>query len=142
MQTQHSTPSHIFPIRVYYEDTDAGGIVFYANYLKYMERARTEWLRDKGVSQAELVASTRLMFIVAELSIQYKASAKLDQLLHIHTDITYFGRASLHFDQRVLRDQELLAQGTIKVGCIHADSLRVKPLPQSFVERIKSTHQE
>jgi len=134
--------AHVFPIRVYYEDTDAGGVVFYANYLKFMERARTEWLRNKGVSQAELVASTRLMFIVAELVIRYKAPARLDQLLHVHTEITYFGRASLHFKQRVLRDQELLAQGTIKVGCVHTDTLRVQPLPQSLVERIKSTTQE
>ena len=133
---------HVFPIRVYYEDTDAGGVVFYANYLKFMERARTEWLRTKGVSQALLVTHERIMFIVAKLDMQYIAPAKLDQLLTVETYITFFGRASLHFKQSVFHNQELLAQGTIKVGCVNADTLRVQVLPQSLVERIKLTIQE
>jgi acyl-CoA thioester hydrolase len=141
-QNQGKNVMHVFPIRVYYEDTDAGGVVFYANYLKFMERARTEWLRTKAVSQAELVANERIMFIVAKLDIQYIAPATLDQLLTVQTDITYFGRASLHFKQCVLHNQELLAQGTIKVGCVSADTFRVQPLPQSLVEHIKSTIQE
>lgn len=133
---------HVFPIRVYYEDTDAGGVVFYANYLKFMERARTEWLRSKGYSQANLAVSDHIMFVVAELAMEYKAPARLDQELYIHTYITQFGRASLHFAQQVFHQEELLAQGTIKVGCVHTQTLKIHPLPLSLLERIKSTDQE
>lgn len=140
--TEPARGPHQFDVRVYYEDTDAGGVVFYANYLKFMERARTEWLRELGVSQALLAQKECIMFIVAQLEIRYVAPARLDQLLHIHTNITRLGRASLNFDQRVMHGQELLAQGSIKVGCVSTESMNVKPLPAFLIQRIKSSLQE
>ena len=87
---------HRFDVRVYYEDTDMGGVVFYANYLKFMERGRTEWLRAMDVNQFDLAQTAQRMFMVAKLDIKYLLPAKLDDLLQIESEVTRLGRASLH----------------------------------------------
>ncbi|CAM4388517.1 tol-pal system-associated acyl-CoA thioesterase [Bordetella muralis] len=127
-----------FNIRVYYEDTDAGGVVFYANYLKFLERARTEWLRDLGVQQSALVADESRMFVVHSLDMSYRKPARLDDLITIRSRVTRVGRASIHFDQRAERDGELLAHGNIQICCVDAVHLRPAALPAVVRAKLES----
>ena len=128
--------AHAWPVRVYYEDTDAGGVVFYANYLKFMERGRTEWLRTFGIHQQALAHSTGIAFVVSQLNMRYFLPARLDDSLIIQTLITQVGRASLHFAQRVLRQQQTLAEGQIRVGCVDLKSMKPTALPASLHRKI------
>jgi acyl-CoA thioester hydrolase len=121
-----------FPIRVYWEDTDAGGIVFYANYLKFMERARTEWLRSLGVEQRQLREETGGQFVVIETQIKYHLPARLDDELLVTADVQQIGTASLIIGQRVLSKTEhgkLLCEGTIRIGWVNAATLRPARIP-------------
>ena len=127
-----------FPVRVYWEDTDAGGIVFYANYLKFFERARTEWLRAAGVEQHQLREDTGLIFVVAATSLRYLAPAKLDDLLTVTVEPEPAGRASLIVRQRALRGDTLLAEGEIRIGCVRASDLKPQRLPDPVVAAITS----
>lgn len=124
-------------IRVYYEDTDAGGVVFYANYLKFFERARTEWLRELDVQQSALVETEARMFVVHSLDMSYRKPARLDDLITIRSRITQVGRASIHFEQRAERDGELLAHGNIQICCVDAMNLRPKALPAVVREKLE-----
>jgi acyl-CoA thioester hydrolase len=121
-------------IRVYYEDTDAGGVVFYANYLKFFERARTEWLRSLGIEQHELARNTGMIFIVRATALDYLSPARLDDLLDIRSRIDRIGGASVDFLQEAWRQasdgtSELLARGSIKIGCVAAQTLRPGKIP-------------
>ncbi|HTI18843.1 MAG TPA: tol-pal system-associated acyl-CoA thioesterase [Trinickia sp.] len=119
----------IWPVRVYYEDTDAGGIVFYANYLKYFERARTEWLRACEIDQCRLDAEAGLIFVVRSAALDYRAAARLDDLLTIGSRIERLGGASVEFMQEAWRGDELLATGSIRVACVARATLKPVPLP-------------
>ncbi|RJG06604.1 tol-pal system-associated acyl-CoA thioesterase [Noviherbaspirillum cavernae] len=131
----------IWPVRVYYEDTDAGGIVFYANYLKYFERARTEWLRAAGVSQQALTESHRVMFVVKSTAVDYHAPAKLDDELKLTVVVEKLGRASVQFMQECWRmngsQTQLLTSGRIKIGCIDTEAFRPSPIPDEVLVKIK-----
>ena len=116
-------------VRVYYEDTDAGGIVFYANYLKFFERARTEWLRACGVDQRKLAEESGALFVVRSTALDYRAPARLDDMLRIVSRIERLGRASVDFAQEAWRDDTLLATGTIRVGCVDAQSMKPAAIP-------------
>lgn len=116
-------------LRVYWEDTDAGGVVFYANYLKFFERARTEWLRSLGHSQQRLREDTGAIFIVAETSVRYLRPARLDDLLEVTVEVREAGRATLLIAQQATRAGELLAKGRIRIGCVDSDSLRPRRIP-------------
>ncbi|WP_414450279.1 tol-pal system-associated acyl-CoA thioesterase [Burkholderia sp. 22PA0099] len=118
-----------WPVRVYYEDTDAGGIVFYANYLKYFERARTEWLRACGLDQHHLAAETGAMFVVRDTAVDYRAPARLDDLLTIVSRIERFGRASLIFVQEAWHGDALLVSGRTGIGWVDRASLRPVGIP-------------
>ena len=115
--------SHL-KIRVYYEDTDAGGVVYYANYLKYLERARTEWLRNLGIDQTALASTEKRLFVVRNVEIQYRRPARLDDELTIHTHVEHWGRASIRFGQRAMRGDALLCQAVVTVCCVEATSFR------------------
>ncbi|MBF6616792.1 MAG: tol-pal system-associated acyl-CoA thioesterase [Candidimonas sp.] len=115
-------------IRVYYEDTDAGGVMYYANYLKFFERGRTEWLRRLGVNQSALAAQEGRIFVVKNVEIQYRKPARLDDLLAIHSTIVRVGPASINFRQFAKRDGELLCGSDIQVCCVDASTLRPAPL--------------
>ena len=128
--------AHNWPVRVYYEDTDAGGVVFYANYLKFMERARTEWLRTLGVEQQTLINEHDIGFVVMSLDMKYRAAAKLDDHLTIQTCVTQIGRASLNFAQRALVSDKVLAEGNIRVGCVRLTNLKPSGLPDDLFEQI------
>ncbi|AEP36149.1 putative thioesterase [Taylorella asinigenitalis 14/45] len=121
----------VFPIRVYYEDTDAGGVVFYANYLKFCERARTEWLRKLGFDQSKLDSELGLIFVVSETSLTYKKPAKLDDILSIHTEVESMGKASIVFSQDIYRENELLVKSKITVCCIKRDGFKPSAIPES-----------
>lgn len=124
MPAQVPQPLSRLNIRVYYEDTDAGGVVYYANYLKFFERGRTEWLRRLGVDQSTLAAREHRIFVVKKVEIQYRKPAKLDDLLAIHSKITRIGPASINFEQQALRDGELLCESNIQVCCVDAGTHR------------------
>ena len=125
-----------FPVRVYWEDTDAGGVVFYANYLKFFERARTEWLRAAGVEQQRLRDDTGAMFVVAEVQTRYLAPARLDDLLHVTVRVEEHGAASMVIVQEAFRGDMLLAKGRIRIGCVQAESLRPCRIPASVVNAL------
>ena len=142
MASTQMTSTHKLAVRVYYEDTDAGGVVFFANYLKFMERGRTEWLRALGVSQQSLALKERRSFVVSRLDMQYKSPARLDDLLEITSQVTRLGRASLHFTQFVNRNGELLGSGNIEIGCIDVDSLKPAAIPPDLYRHLKASIQE
>ena len=123
---QASSQPFTLPVRVYYEDTDAGGVVYYANYLKFCERARTEWLRTIGVSQQALIDEQGLAFVVRSVQADYLASARLDDALEVVTRVAMLRRASLLFEQQVMRGQELLF--TTRVLLASIDLHRQKPV--------------
>jgi acyl-CoA thioester hydrolase len=132
--------SHVFsfPIRIYWEDTDAGGIVFYANYLKFFERARTEWLRALGIGQAHLREQTGSMFIVTETSLRYLQPARLDDELRVTARLQDAGRASLVLFQQALLQPAgtLLAEGSIRIGWVQADTLRPARIPPMILQAL------
>lgn len=128
-----------FPIRVYWEDTDAGGIVFYANYLKFFERARTEWLRHLGVEQQALRKATGGMFVVVQTQLKYHKPAQLDDLLTVNASLLSKGRTSLMIAQQAWRqagEPVLLCEGTIRIGWVQAQSLKPDRIPSSILERL------
>ena len=132
-----------FPLRVYWEDTDAGGIVFYANYLKFMERGRTEWLRALGFNQQVLREQVGGMFVVSETAVKYQQAAKLDDALWVTARVADAGRVSLTIAQQVLRrtagePDALLAEGTIRIGWVDAATLKPGRIPAAILEKLKS----
>jgi acyl-CoA thioester hydrolase len=129
-----------WPVRVYYEDTDAGGVVFYANYLKFFERARTEWLRAKGVHQHELVQAENVVFVVKNSAIDYHAPARLDDELSITLVIERLGRASVQFLQQAWRVNGeaplLLTTAHVTVVCVENTRFRPCPIPAGVLQKL------
>jgi len=128
--------------RVYWEDTDAGGIVYYANYLRFLERARTEWLRVNGISQRVLAAERGVVFSVVALEAQYRRPARLDDLLVVSSEPALEGAATLRFRQRIWRDSdsgELLLEASVRVACLTAATLRPQRLPAFVSEFLRET---
>ncbi|MBM3539156.1 MAG: tol-pal system-associated acyl-CoA thioesterase [Alphaproteobacteria bacterium] len=122
-------PDHVFPLRVYYEDTDAAGIVYYANYLKFAERARTEWLRAKGIGQRELSEDEGVAFAVRRVSVEYLMPARLDDALEVRTRIVAVRGASLDGEQEIARGGQVLTQLSLTLACVARDG-RPARLPE------------
>ncbi len=118
-----------FSLRVYWEDTDAGGVVFYANYLKFFERARTEWLRALGIGQQRLREQTGAIFGVAETVLRYRAPARLGEWLSVSVEPTEIGQATISLNQQARRDDLLLCEGRIRIGCVDAQTFRPRRFP-------------
>ena len=129
------------PVRVYWEDTDAGGIVFYANYLKFFERARTEWLRSLGIEQRRLREDTGGIFIVAETRVRYLHPARLDDELLVTAQLQATGPASMTISQQALQHPsgQALAEGIIRIGWVDAATLRPARIPQVILEALNKT---
>ncbi|MBN8487769.1 MAG: tol-pal system-associated acyl-CoA thioesterase [Burkholderiales bacterium] len=125
-----------WPVRVYWEDTDAGGIVFYANYLKFMERARTEWLRRLGIHQQFLAEQHGLMFVVTDAQLRYLASARLDDTLLVGVEPLEIGRSRLRLRQCCRLAGQLLCEGTISVACIERARHRPHRIPPDILARL------
>ena len=124
----------IWQVRAYYEDTDAGGVIFYANYLRFMERARTEWLRNIGFEHKQLIDKYKLLFAVKNLTIDYINPGYLDNLLTITSKLLDNRGASLSFQQNIKNENdELLSQAEVKLVCIHAKTLKVSPMPEELL---------
>ena len=118
-----------WPIRIYYEDTDAGGIVYHANYLKFMERARTEWLRQLGFEQTVLAETFGVVFVVRKIVVDYLFPARFNDQIVVCSRVTRIGRASIEFAQNILCADRILSRGDVKVGCLDTELLRPKPIP-------------
>lgn len=131
----------VFPVRVYWEDTDGQGVVFYANYIKFFERARTEWLRALGFGQEQLKRETGGMFVVGETTARYLRPAKLDDLLQVTVRVLQQGRSSLTFEQQVWRDEQLLTEGEIRIGWVEPDAVsgdfRPRRIPTEVLARLQ-----
>lgn len=129
-----------WPVRVYWEDTDAGGVVFYANYLKFFERSRTEWLRARGINQQALREATGGMFVVGDAHVRYLKSAKLDDELLVTTSLLEAGRASMTIHQQALLTTPagpvLLCEATIRAGWVNASSLKPARIPQNILDTL------
>lgn len=125
-----------WPVRVYWEDTDAGGIVFYANYLKFFERARTEWLRALGVHQQALREAEGAIFVVAETALRYHAPARLDDALDVTVALLERGSASMRLRQQAWRAGTLLAEGDIRIGCVDHGTLRPRRIPSVITQAL------
>ncbi len=124
-------------VRVYYEDTDAGGVVFYANYLRFMERARTEWLRSVGFEHEQLINEHDLIFAVKNVTIDYKKPARLDDLLTVTSTLLKHRGASITFQQFINNEKnELLTQAEIKVACLNATTLKASPMPEALLTEL------
>ena len=141
---QDASPIFRYPVRIYWEDTDAGGIVFYANYLKFFERARTEWLRAAGVGQQQLRELTGGMFVVIDAQLRYHRPARLDDELIVTAQLQETGRASLTIGQQALLKNEqmtdsrptLLCEGTIRIGWVDAATMRPARMPGFLLEQL------
>lgn len=127
---------HRHPVRVYWEDTDAGGVVFYANYLKFFERARTEWLRARGYSQEAMRREQRVMFVVTHTAVRYLQPARLDDLLEVTVAVASAKAASMVIRQQALRHGTLLAEGEIRIGCVDAQTLRPQRIPKELLQEL------
>lgn len=126
--------SFSYPIRVYWEDTDGGGVVYYANYLKFLERCRTEWLRTKGYSQQALAIDPGILFMVLRVEIDYRGPARLDDELRVSCRYRPDSRTTAWFDQAIHRGDDLLVEAQVRVVCVDAQSLRPKRIAEYLHE--------
>jgi len=128
-----------WPVRVYYEDTDSGGVVYYANYLRFMERARTEWMRALGFEQDQLREEAGILFAVRSANIEFLRPARFNEQLSVSVEIVARGRASLEFHQVVARPEDnpvQLCTGLVKIACLDAASFRPQPIPDYLLKEI------
>jgi acyl-CoA thioester hydrolase len=134
--TADRSPPFRHTLRVYWEDTDAGGVVFYANYLKFFERARTEWLRQMGVAQQALRERCGAIFVVTDTTVRYRAPARLDDELQVSVDLRARGSASMTLVQQVWRGEVLVAEGEIRIGCVDAGTFKPRRIPSEVLQSL------
>ena len=127
-----------WPVRVYYEDTDAGGVVFYANYLKFFERARTEMLRAMGFEQDQLLEDHGIIFVVRSVQIDYLRPARFNEQINVSALVTLAKKASLIFAQTITRGDEVLCQGTVRIACVDSQTMRPKAIPEILLEQLQN----
>jgi len=130
-----------WPVRVYYEDTDSGGVVYYANYLKFMERARTEFLRHLGFEQDQLIEQLNIIFVVRFVQLDYKSPARFNDELTVTANLIELKKASMLFEQKIFHQNDnvnqqanILCHGQIRIACLQADSFKPCAIPQSIME--------
>lgn len=137
------TPVHTLPVRVYWEDTDASGLVYHATYIRFMERGRTELLRTLGLVQRDLLESPTappIFFVVRKMDVEFERPGRMDDLLTVETAVAAIGGASVDLDQRVLRDGELLAKARVRVVCVEGGRARRLPAQarESFLRALRN----
>jgi len=140
VQTVQPIETFTWPIRVYYEDTDAGGVVFYANYLKFFERARTEMLRALGHEQDALIADYGVIFVVRSVQADYLKPARFNDMLLASAKVIETKKASLVFEQEITRGDDVLCKGIIRIACLDAGTMTPKAIPQHLLEPLKHEH--
>ncbi len=133
---QAAAPVNTQAFRVYYEDTDSGGIVYYANYLRFLERARTEVLRELGFEQARLARDTGIAFAVRSLAIEYLKPARLDDVIEVKSSVKKLGRAQVVFRQRIERGGDLLVDAAVRVACLDLGKGKATAIPHNIHERL------
>jgi len=124
----------LWPVRVYYEDTDAGGVVYYANYLKFFERARTEMLRSLGFEQDRLLLEENVIFVVRSVKIDYLKPARFNEHIQVSAKVIEHKKTNLTFEQSITRQQDLLCSGAIRIACLDAQSMKPKLIPIAILE--------
>ena len=129
MKSEKKPNVFTLPVRVYFEDTDAGGVVYYANYLKYLERCRTEWLRSDGHQQGELLRVASIAFVVRSISADYLKPARLDDLLSVSMEVTRITRAQIFFRQSIRRGDEELLTAQVQVVCVNPAQMKIVSIP-------------
>lgn len=135
-----SSKTFIWPVRVYYEDTDAGGVVYYANYLKFFERARTEMLRERGFEQDQLIESEGIIFAVRSVQVDYLKPAHFNELIQVSAEVVQAKKASFTFEQTITRGDDVLTKSIIRCACLDAQTLRPKVIPEPIIEQFKNEY--
>ena len=125
-----------WPVRVYYEDTDAGGVVFYANYLKFFERARTEMLRSMGFEQDQLIDEQKLVFVVRSVQIDYLKPARFNEAIDVTAEVTQVKKVSLNFEQVITRDGDVLCKGNVRIACLDIETMKPKTIPEDLLQQL------
>lgn len=128
-----------FPQRIYFEDTDAGGVVYHAQYLKFLERARTEWLRYLGFTNSELERKYKMLWVVSEIAVEFVKPAKLDEAVNISVSIENLGRVRCTFHQEIRRGDELLVRARVLVACVSADGFKPIEIPADVRKKMEAT---
>ena len=136
MEAREAEP-FLWPVRVYYEDTDAGGLVYYANYLKYMERARTEWLRGVGFEQTDLAHCHGVIFVVRSAAIEYLVPARFNDELQVTVELIKVGAGQIDLIQRVMSEGEELACAKVKIACVKLETMRPVRIPREIVATLR-----
>lgn len=135
-ETSRNTPFD-WPVRVYYEDTDAGGVVFYANYLKFFERARTEMLRSLGFEQDVLRLEQNVIFVVRSVRVDYLKPARFNDMLNVTAKISEYTKTTLSFEQTIIRHDQTLCTGDVRIACLDAQTLKPKAIPSAILELLR-----
>jgi acyl-CoA thioester hydrolase len=127
-----------FPVRIYFEDTDSGGVVYHSNYLKFMERARTEWLRSVGIDQHHLKYHAHIMFVVHRIDIQYKLPARFNDDLVVKSELLEIGSSKIEFRQMIYRDEEMLIDADVDIACIDSEKFKPVRIPSTVKQTMES----
>jgi acyl-CoA thioester hydrolase len=138
MKFEPSPNAFAIPVRVYYEDTDAGGVVYYANYLKFFERCRTEWMRSAGHDQSALAAEAGIGFVARKASCEYLRPARLDDQLTVGLEVEKLTRVRVVFRQHVRRGAEELVTGVVEIACVDMATMRPAPIPQYLYQQLEA----
>ncbi len=138
MTAEPAAEAFSFHVRVYWEDTDAGGVVYHAQYLAFMERARTEWMRARGLGQELLRTRDDLLFVVRAMSVDFRAPARLDDQLAVSVALLECRGASMVLRQRVHRNEELLVEARVRIAALAASSFRPRPMPSDVLYQLES----
>ena len=134
--TNENVNMFLWPVRIYYEDTDSGGVVYYANYLKFMERARTEWLRAAGFEQDELIEKNNVIFAVRSVQIEYLSPARFNEELLITTTVIKKGKASITVEQKIKRNETVICIAEIKIASLNVNDFKPAAMPQDLYNKI------
>ncbi|MEI6869240.1 MAG: tol-pal system-associated acyl-CoA thioesterase [Methylophilaceae bacterium] len=126
------------PIRIYFEDTDSGGVVYHSNYLKFMERARTEWLSAVGIDQRHLKQDNHIMFVVHRIDIQYKLPARFNDNLIVKSELKDIGSSKIEFRQMIYRENEMLIDASVDVACIDSEKFKPVRIPPTIKQAMES----
>jgi acyl-CoA thioester hydrolase len=124
-------------VRIYFEDTDSGGVVYHSNYLKFMERARTEWLRSLQINQAELKKKDKIMFVVANVNIDYKKAARFNDQLDIETSIDKIGASRVDLTQNIMKNSDLYTSAKVNIACIHSETFKPQRIPKLIKQQME-----
>ena len=124
-------------VRIYFEDTDSGGVVYHSNYLKFMERARTEWLRSLQLNQVNLKKKDKIMFVVANVKIDYKKAARFNDELDIETSLDNIGASKVDLTQNIMKNSELYASAKVSIACIHSETFKPQRIPKLIKQQME-----